>query len=74
MRRLHVDIDGMSCGGCVTSVKNVLSRLEGVTRCEVTVGHADLDADDRVSDEAVKAAVERAGFTATSVQGSAPSP
>ena len=69
MRRMHVDIQGMSCGGCVTSVKNVLSRLEGVTRCDVAVGHADLDADDRVTAEAVKAAVERAGFTATSVQG-----
>jgi len=69
MRRLHVDIEGMSCGGCVTSVKNVLSRLEGVSRLEVSVGHADLDADDRVTADAVKAAVERAGFTATSVQG-----
>lgn len=69
MRRLHVDIEGMSCGGCVTSVKNVLSRLEGVSQLEVAVGHADLSADDHVTVDAIKAAVERAGFTATSVQG-----
>ena len=37
MREEILSITGMSCGGCVKSVSNVLSALPGVERVEVSL-------------------------------------
>ena len=67
-RALSIEIDGMSCGGCVASVKSVLSRLEGVSVVSVDVGSARVAIDgDRASEGDVVQAIEKAGFTARRV-------
>lgn len=38
MTSVEIDIEGMSCGACVTAVKNALGRLAGVTSYETEVG------------------------------------
>jgi copper chaperone CopZ len=63
-RRVRIDIDGMTCDGCVRSVDRVLSRLEGVTVVGVEVGSARVEVDDaRASEQELTAAIEKAGFT-----------
>ena len=68
MQNLKLQIDGMSCGGCVRNVQNALEALPGVNVKAVTVGGAELELDPaHTSPEAVKQAVEKRGFK---VQGS----
>ena len=55
-------INGMSCGGCVNSLTRVLKSTPGIEPLEVEVGKATVRLDDAVTMEAVKAAVDRAGF------------
>jgi copper chaperone CopZ len=58
-----VMISGMSCGGCVNSLTRVLKSVPGIELLKVEVGKASLRLDsDKVTDETVTAAVERAGF------------
>lgn len=55
-------ISGMSCGGCVNSLTRVLKSTPGIEPLKVEVGKATLRLDDAVTVEAVRAAVDRAGF------------
>jgi copper chaperone len=60
-------ISGMSCGGCVNSLTRVLKTVPGIEPLKIEVGMAQLRLDaDRVTTQAVRDAVERAGFTVTS--------
>ena len=60
-------ISGMSCGGCVNSLTRVLKTVPGIEPLKIEVGKAQLRLDsDKVSDDTVKSAVERAGFEVVS--------
>jgi copper chaperone len=37
METLQIPVEGMSCGGCVKSVTNVLQQLAGVAAVEVSL-------------------------------------
>lgn len=57
----ELTIEGMSCGHCVMSVREALSKVPGVTKADVTLdpsklGHAHVEGE--VSREALVAAVE----------------
>jgi len=74
MKTVELKIEGMTCGGCVHAVRNVLGRVPNAEAVEVEVGRAVLrfgSAWDGDASAAV-AAVERAGFSAT-VEGPLPS-
>ena len=59
-------ISGMSCGGCVNSLTRVLKSVPGIEPLKIEVGKAQLRVDDaRVSSQAIRDAVERAGFEVT---------
>lgn len=59
-------VEGMTCNGCVASVKRVLDRLPGVEILDVQIGRARVRMDpDLVSDQAVRDILTRAGYTAT---------
>ena len=59
-----IAIEGMSCGGCVNAVKNVLGRMPGVSSADVKVGEAKITFDDARVDEAkLRAALAEAGYT-----------
>jgi copper chaperone len=63
MRSATMLIEGMTCGGCVVSVKRVLERVPGVSELTVEVGEARLTVDDAlVTEAALRETVERAGF------------
>lgn len=59
-------IAGMSCGGCVNSLTRVLKTVPGIEPLKIEVGKAQLRLDaDRVTSQAIKDAVARAGFEVT---------
>jgi copper chaperone len=37
MQTLHFDVQGMTCGGCTSSVQRALSQLDGVNHVDVTL-------------------------------------
>lgn len=63
MKEAQFSIEGMTCGGCVAAVRNVLTRQPGVHDVKVDVGSASLSYDEaQVNLDTLYAAVERAGF------------
>lgn len=37
MQTLHFDVQGMTCGGCTSSVQRALGQLDGVSHVDVTL-------------------------------------
>ena len=64
MERMTIPIAGMSCGGCVSNVRNALARTPGVQVEQVRVGAATVAYDPAVtSPDAIREAISRAGYT-----------
>jgi copper chaperone CopZ len=62
-----LNIEGMTCGGCVNSVKNVLARLNGVSDVAVDLATKRASfqlAENGVSVDDAKNAIDDAGFSA----------
>jgi copper chaperone CopZ len=60
-------VQGMSCSHCVASVREEVSEVPGVTAVDVDLGSGRLTVSGSdVPDEAVKAAVEEAGYVLAS--------
>lgn len=66
MRTRTIEVKGMSCNHCVQSVTQALSAIEGLANVKVDLlgGTATYDETKPVTDDVVKAAIERIGFTA----------
>ncbi len=67
MEEVTIKIGGMSCGGCVKNVTNVLEGLPGVKTAAVTLesGEARVSYDPSLLDaQALCTAIEDAGFDA----------
>jgi copper chaperone len=58
-------VTGMTCQHCVTSVTEEVSEIAGVTGVDVDLGSGGLSvtSDQPVPDEAVRGAVEEAGYS-----------
>ena len=57
-------VTGMTCGHCVSSVKEEVAAVTGVADVQVDLasGRLDVTSNDAISKEAVRAAVEEAGY------------
>jgi copper chaperone len=67
MNETVIKVAGMSCDGCVRNVTGVLQALDGVEVAEVSLGKSEARVrydPARVTVEALREAVERAGFGA----------
>jgi copper chaperone len=65
MQTVTLGISGMTCGGCVRSVTNVLKAQDGVTKAEVSLekNNAVVEYDPgKVQIAQLKRSVEEAGF------------
>lgn len=65
MESITIGIKGMTCGGCVASVKRALEGVDGVQRADVTLspGQAKVEyIPGRVNDARLRSAIEDAGF------------
>lgn len=58
------EVEGMSCGHCVSAVREEVGALAGVTDVQVDLdtGRVTVVSDDGVSDELVQGAVREAGY------------
>ena len=66
--RLEVLIDGMLAVHARHAVFMALTAVDGITHAEVELGRAELAHDGRVTEAAVRGALEAAGFTVRSVR------
>ncbi len=63
-----VDVQGMTCGHCVKAVTEELTAIDGVSDVAVDLvsggtSHVTITAAEPVSDEAIAAAIDEAGYT-----------
>ena len=67
MQTAQIKVQGMTCGGCVASVKRALQRIEGVENVEVSLADAQARVQydpARVNESQLRSAIEDAGFDA----------
>jgi copper chaperone len=58
-------IEGMSCGGCVASVRRALEAVPGVSVTDVRIGAATVESDGAPATiSTIKAALDDAGYAA----------
>jgi copper chaperone len=65
MQTEHLKVTGMTCGGCTSTVTNVLKAITGVGDVNVSLsaGEASVQYDERLtSPEQLKSAVKGAGY------------
>lgn len=65
MANVVMTVQGMTCGGCVNSVKRALGSVAGVNQADVDLssGRVSVDYDDgKTSPAALKGAIEDAGY------------
>lgn len=58
-------ISGMTCAHCTRAVFTALSGVAGITRADVKVGAAVIEHDGTVTLDALKQAIETAGYSVT---------
>ena len=68
MKNFVLNVDGMMCGHCVAHVTKALQGVDGVTSVEVSLENKKATVVGNASVEALKAAVEQAGYTVTGVK------
>ena len=56
-------ISGMSCAHCTRAVFTALSGVPGIARADVRVGGAEIEHDGTVTLDALKQAIETAGYS-----------
>ena len=62
MRTETIRIEGMTCGGCVVSVKNALQSLP-IVRADVEIGTVTVEYDEsKATHEEIERAITDAGF------------
>lgn len=69
--RITLKIEGMTCGGCESSIKTALERLDGVQVLEASHQEGSVEVlfdPDRTSVDALAEAVDEAGFEMASAQ------
>lgn len=66
MQKLAIPIKGMTCGGCVNSVRNALLQISGVKDVQVKIGVARVTYDPALTNAgALRGAISQAGFELT---------
>ena len=67
MQRISIPIDGMTCGGCVRTVRDALAGLPGVQVERVEVGSAVVTLDPALTTpDKVRVAITQSGYEARS--------
>jgi len=63
-------IGGMSCGGCVSTVKNKLSAVPGVTSVKVDLAkkQAQITSSQAIEAETLREALKNSGFSITELK------
>ncbi|MDP6437302.1 MAG: cation transporter [Gammaproteobacteria bacterium] len=65
MEQIKLQVEGMTCGGCVKSIQNALTARDGVSEASADLDNATVtvDFDPAIIQEiAIRTAIEDAGF------------
>ena len=64
MSTTTVTVAGMTCGHCVSSVREEIGRIPGVTAVDVDLasGRVDIDSETPIEQAAIAQAVDEAGY------------
>ncbi|AKF05058.1 heavy-metal-associated domain-containing protein [Sandaracinus amylolyticus] len=62
MKKVDLQVQGMSCGHCVKAVEDALRLVDGVRRYDVEIGKATVECEEHVRRDALVAAIQDAGF------------
>jgi copper chaperone len=64
MSKVSITVTGMSCGHCVSSVREEVGSIPGVTAVDVDLasGTVTIGSERQVEADAIKSAVEEAGY------------
>lgn len=69
----ELEIKGMSCGHCVNHATNALAEVDGVKKVTVNLengkGHAVVEVEPKVTNEALKEAIAEVGYEVTEIIG-----
>lgn len=71
MKTRVIEIEGMGCSGCVTTIENTLSALPGVKTAIANLEHgtAEIEFDEQeVNEDAFRMAVKEAGYEMTGIK------
>ena len=70
MKKLKITIEGMHCASCASNIERSLKKVAGVKQVTVSVmtHKSFIEADEIVSNDALKQAVTHVGYKATSVE------
>ena len=61
----ELQVEGMTCGGCVRSVTKSVQSVDGNARVEVDLASKKVRVDTQAGLDAVKAAISEAGYDVT---------
>ena len=66
MKTTRIEIEGMSCEGCVASTQRALQNVDGVraVNVDLAAGQATIEHEDHVTPKVLLAAVTDAGYDA----------
>ncbi len=66
MSTIQFKVEGMSCGGCSSKVKNTLEAFDQISQVEVELATGEVkvhvEPDQNIDKEQIKAAIEDLGF------------
>ena len=70
MSTIQFTVEGMSCGGCSSKVKNTLEAFDQISQVEVELATGEvkvhIEPDQNIDKEQIKAAIEDLGFDVVS--------
>jgi copper chaperone len=61
----ELEVEGMTCGGCVRSVTKAVQSVDGNARVEVDLASKKVRVETQAGLDAVKAAISEAGYEVT---------
>jgi copper chaperone len=59
---ITLDVEGMTCMGCVRSVRTALEKRDPAARIEIDLDSGRVEIDGAISPDEAKSAIEAAGF------------
>lgn len=70
MKKFKIGISGMHCASCASNVERSIRKISGVKDVSVSVltNKSIVEAEDSVSEEALKQAVARTGYKVTEIK------
>lgn len=70
MKSVLLNVEGMSCGGCVSKIENNLKGNESISQINISLEEktVQIDGDDSLSNMSLKKEIEELGFSVTGMK------